>query len=158
MFTPFIHNGRNICTPCSHNDLAEQVRSLFMNQLDTVNLLINGSVLYGSLWQTDIPRLRAGKVGGQVRGQGSCSLVGGQVRGQGCRDLRLPPTIGYKFGTKVEGAWALTDGSCLYIGRIHIWTRSTARVVSSPGSIPYFVNLFPVGGLFCDKVASIGRW
>lgn len=51
---------------CSHNDLAEQLRSLFDNQLDRVDLSLNSSGKYGVLWQTDIPRLRAGKVGAQV--------------------------------------------------------------------------------------------
>ncbi len=41
-----------------------------MNQLDGVDLTKNGSGadpdVYGHEWQTDIPRLRAGKVGGQV--------------------------------------------------------------------------------------------
>ena len=50
----------------SHNDLAWQIRFYFHNQLDRVNLSRNTSGLYGNEWQTDIPRLRAGKVGGQV--------------------------------------------------------------------------------------------
>ena len=38
-----------------------------MNQLDKVDLSKNGSGTEPT-WQTDIPRLRAGKVGGQVKG------------------------------------------------------------------------------------------
>ncbi len=55
---------------CRHNDLAYQIRVYFQNQLDNVDLTKNGSgadpKIYGDEWQTDIPRLRAGKVGGQV--------------------------------------------------------------------------------------------
>lgn len=54
----------------SHNDLPYQIRWNFENQLDEVDLTRNGSALppgeVGSEWHTDIPRLRAGKVGGQV--------------------------------------------------------------------------------------------
>lgn len=53
-----------------HNDLAWQIRAQFQNQLDKVDLTKNGSgadpKVYGHEWQTDIPRLRAGMVGGQV--------------------------------------------------------------------------------------------
>ena len=59
-----------LCTH-SHNDLAWQFRVHFENQLDRVDLHKNTSGadpnIYGNMWQTDIPRLRAGKVGGQVR-------------------------------------------------------------------------------------------
>lgn len=59
-----------LCTH-SHNDLAWQFRVHFENQLDRVDLHKNTSGadpnIYGNMWQTDIPRLRAGYVGGQVR-------------------------------------------------------------------------------------------
>ena len=50
----------------SHNDLPNAIRSYYMNQLDKVDLSKNGSGME-PYWQTDIPRLRAGKVGGQVK-------------------------------------------------------------------------------------------
>ena len=57
-------------TALRHNDLAWQIRAQFENQLDKVDLTKNGSgadpAIYGHAWHTDIPRLRAGKVGGQV--------------------------------------------------------------------------------------------
>ena len=37
-----------------------------MNQLSEVDLSQNTSGQYGAFWQTDIPRLKAGHVGGQV--------------------------------------------------------------------------------------------
>jgi hypothetical protein len=40
---------------------------VFNNQLDRVDLSRNSSGEYGDMWQTDIPRLQAGKVGAQVR-------------------------------------------------------------------------------------------
>ena len=53
-----------------HNDLPGQIRWNFDNQVDQVDLTKNRSALppgeIGSGWHTDIPRLRAGKVGGQV--------------------------------------------------------------------------------------------
>ena len=52
-----------------HNDLAEQLREVFMNQVQTVDLTKNYSgadpKIYGPSWHTDIPRLKAGGVGGQ---------------------------------------------------------------------------------------------
>ena len=51
---------------CSHNDLAEQLRSRFQNQLDHVDLNRNSSGDNVTLWHTDMVRLRAGKVGAQV--------------------------------------------------------------------------------------------
>ena len=53
-------------THCSHNDLAYAIRGHFQNQFEHVDLTVNGSGMYGVDWQTDIPRLRAGKVGAQV--------------------------------------------------------------------------------------------
>ena len=54
-----------------HNDLPGQIRWNFQNQLDQVDLTRNGSALppgeIVSQWHTDIPRLKAGKVGGQVQ-------------------------------------------------------------------------------------------
>ena len=50
----------------SHNDLADQLRTVFRNQLDKIDLTKNTSGQYGVLWQTDIPRLQAGQVGAQV--------------------------------------------------------------------------------------------
>ena len=59
----------------SHNDLAEQLREVFMNQVQTVDLTKNYSgadpKIYGPSWHTDIPRLKAGGVGGQVCSQHS---------------------------------------------------------------------------------------
>jgi len=55
----------HVHTHCSHNDLAYAIRAYFENQLDQVDLTVNGSGMYGADWQTDIPRLRAGKVGAQ---------------------------------------------------------------------------------------------
>lgn len=49
-----------------HNDLAMQLRKDFRNQLSEVDLTKNGSGEFGTGWHTDIPRLRAGHVGGQV--------------------------------------------------------------------------------------------
>ena len=49
-----------------HNDLADAIRMYFENQLDKVDLSKNETGFKTS-WQTDIPRLRAGKVGGQVK-------------------------------------------------------------------------------------------
>ena len=53
-----------------HNDLPYQIRDIFDNQFDEFNLSKNGSTLppekVGNEWHTDIPRLRAGKVGAQV--------------------------------------------------------------------------------------------
>ena len=49
-----------------HNDLAYQLRDIFKNQLSEIDLLKNTSGQYGAVWQTDIPRLRAGHLGGQV--------------------------------------------------------------------------------------------
>ena len=37
-----------------------------MNQLDKIDLSVNTSGQFGPMWQTDIPRLKAGKVGAQV--------------------------------------------------------------------------------------------
>ena len=51
---------------CRHNDLAYQLRMHFRNQLGEIDLLKNTSGQFGAAWQTDIPRLRAGHVGGQV--------------------------------------------------------------------------------------------
>ena len=51
---------------CRHNDLAYELRDNFKNQLGQIDLLQNTSGQYGTAWQTDIPRLRAGHVGGQV--------------------------------------------------------------------------------------------
>lgn len=51
---------------CRHNDLAYELRDDFKNQLGQIDLLQNTSGQYGAAWQTDIPRLRAGHVGGQV--------------------------------------------------------------------------------------------
>ncbi|CAI8014227.1 Dipeptidase 1 [Geodia barretti] len=48
-----------------HNDLAYELRANFKNQLGDIDLLKNTSGQYGVAWQTDIPRLRAGHVGGQ---------------------------------------------------------------------------------------------
>ncbi len=65
-----------------HNDLAWQYRVYFMNQLDKVDLTQNTSgadpKIYGNEWQTDIPRLRAGKVGGQVWATYYCQHVLGE--------------------------------------------------------------------------------
>ncbi|XP_064398418.1 dipeptidase 1-like [Halichondria panicea] len=47
-----------------HNDLSYELRHHFKNQLNKVNLRLNSSV-NGSTWQTDIPRLKAGKLGAQ---------------------------------------------------------------------------------------------
>ena len=49
-----------------HNDLAYELRANFKNQLSEIDLLKNTSGQYGVSWQTDIPRLRAGHLGGQV--------------------------------------------------------------------------------------------
>ncbi len=53
-----------------HNDLPWQIKVYFGNQLDRFNLSENTTAadpkVYGDAWQTDIPRLRAGKVGAQV--------------------------------------------------------------------------------------------
>lgn len=53
-----------------HNDLPGQIRWHFNNQVNEVDLTKNGSALppgeVGSEWHTDIPRLKAGKVGAQV--------------------------------------------------------------------------------------------
>lgn len=49
-----------------HNDLAYELRDVFKNQLGDIDLLKNTSGQYGAAWQTDIPRLRAGHLGGQV--------------------------------------------------------------------------------------------
>ena len=54
--------------PISHNDLAYEIRSRFLNQLDQVDLNTSTDV-YGNQWQTDIPWLRAGRVGAQVSNQ-----------------------------------------------------------------------------------------
>ena len=52
---------------CRHNDLAYQIRVLYKNQFSQFDLTKNGSARPPEdLWQTDIPRLRAGKLGGQV--------------------------------------------------------------------------------------------
>lgn len=56
----------HVHTHCSHNDLAYAIRAYFENQLDQVDLTVNSSGMYGADWQTDIPRLRAGKIGAQV--------------------------------------------------------------------------------------------
>ena len=57
----------SLCTHSnSHNDLAIQLRGTFKNQLGDIDLLKNTSGQYGAEWQTDIPRLRAGHLGGQV--------------------------------------------------------------------------------------------
>lgn len=68
-----------MCTHTSHNDLAAQIRAQFQNQLDDVDLLMNGSGadpdIYGHEWQTDIPRLRAGKVGAQVLLRITCLVI-----------------------------------------------------------------------------------
>ena len=50
-----------------HNDLAYQLRLHFQNQLNRIDLLRNTTGEYGPEWQTDIPRLREGRVGGQVQ-------------------------------------------------------------------------------------------
>ena len=50
----------------SHNDLADELRTVFYNQLDRIDLTKNTSGQYGVLWQTDVPRLKAGHVGAQV--------------------------------------------------------------------------------------------
>ena len=53
-----------------HNDLAYQIRVHFQNQFSEFDLFENGSAFppekVGYSWQTDIPRLKAGKVGAQV--------------------------------------------------------------------------------------------
>lgn len=49
-----------------HNDLAYELRDIFKNQLGEIDLNKNTSGQYGAAWQTDIPRLRAGHLGGQV--------------------------------------------------------------------------------------------
>ena len=53
-----------------HNDLPWQLRDRFQNHLKDVNLSLNISEydhsVVGTMWHTDIPRLRAGRVGGQV--------------------------------------------------------------------------------------------
>ena len=52
-----------------HNDLPFVIRLYYENQFNELNLTVNGSAHPpGPSWQTDIPRLRAGKVGGQVIG------------------------------------------------------------------------------------------
>ena len=55
---------------CRHNDLPYEIRDNFENQFDRFDLFKNGSALppeeVGHEWHTDIPRLRAGKVGAQV--------------------------------------------------------------------------------------------
>ncbi len=51
---------------CRHNDLAEQIRADFSNRLEKVDLTKNSTGEHNSEWQTDIPRLQAGHVGGQV--------------------------------------------------------------------------------------------
>lgn len=48
-----------------HNDLADELRTVFYNQLDRIDLTKNTSGQHGVLWQTDIPRLKAGHVGAQ---------------------------------------------------------------------------------------------
>ena len=51
-----------------HNDLPFALREYYDNQFDEFDLTVNGSVNPPGLgWHTDIPRLRAGKVGGQVK-------------------------------------------------------------------------------------------
>jgi len=65
-YTMHTHTYTHTHTHCSHNDLAYAIRAHFENQLDQVDLTVNGSGMYGADWQTDIPRLRAGKVGAQV--------------------------------------------------------------------------------------------
>lgn len=51
------------CPSClSHNDLAEQIRDHFMNHLADIDLAKHVNVT-----MTDIPRLREGLVGAQVR-------------------------------------------------------------------------------------------
>ena len=47
--------------------MAYELRANFKNQLGDIDLLKNTSGQYGIAWQTDIPRLRAGHVGGQVQ-------------------------------------------------------------------------------------------
>ena len=50
-----------------HNDLPDMIRVYYENQFGKLNLSVNGSAHPpGPSWHTDIPRLRAGKVGGQV--------------------------------------------------------------------------------------------
>ena len=50
-----------------HNDLPSLIRQYYKNQFNRFNLTVNGSANPpGPSWHTDIPRLRAGKVGGQV--------------------------------------------------------------------------------------------
>ena len=62
---PHTHTPHSLSLPISHNDLAYEIRSHFLNQLDQVDLNTSTDV-YGNQWQTDIPRLRAGRVGAQV--------------------------------------------------------------------------------------------
>lgn len=54
----------------SHNDLPYEIRDHFKNNLEAFDLNKNSSggdpAVFGSQWQTDIPRLRAGGVGAQV--------------------------------------------------------------------------------------------
>ena len=50
-----------------HNDLPFLIRVYYENQFDKLDLTVNSSAHPpGPSWHTDIPRLRAGKVGGQV--------------------------------------------------------------------------------------------
>ena len=63
----FVVIGSVIGACCRHNDLAYELRANFKNQLGQIDLLQNTSGQFGAAWQTDIPRLRAGHVGGQVR-------------------------------------------------------------------------------------------
>ena len=52
---------------CRHNDLPDEIRINFKNQFNQFDLRKNGSSLPpDDSWHTDIPRLKAGKVGGQV--------------------------------------------------------------------------------------------
>lgn len=53
-----------------HNDLPIQMRMIFDNHVNSVDLMVNGSKFPpakgADFWHTDIPRLRAGFVGAQV--------------------------------------------------------------------------------------------
>ena len=63
-------NGLLVISLLRHNDLPWQLREYFSNQLERVDLSLNSSggkvEVYGDMWHTDIPRLRAGMIGAQV--------------------------------------------------------------------------------------------
>jgi membrane dipeptidase len=65
---PYLEKAQRLLTQISlidgHNDIAENLRETYRNQLELIDLGIDSSHLAKHL-QTDIPRLKRGKVGGQ---------------------------------------------------------------------------------------------